>query len=181
MKRALILGITMATAPMATAHAQDRSMQARADDLASDLARCATIAADAPRLACLDKASSALLSARDAGQVVILDREGMRRAKRKVFGFQLPKLGLFGDGDEADGRGEPEVKEIESTLARVTPIGGGLYILTLADGSQWQTTEGRVNFAPRKDQAIKIEAGILGSYNARVTGAGRGVKVKRVR
>lgn len=179
MRTALILGITLLAAVPAAA--QDASSEARADTLAGALASCRAIAADAERLACFDKAAAALLAARDAGQVVILDREGMRRAKRRVFGFQLPRLGLFGDGDDADGKGEPEVKEIESTLTRVVPIGGGLYILALADGSQWQTTEGRTNFAPRKDQAIKVEAGILGSYTARVTGAGRGVKVKRVR
>ncbi len=179
MRTALILGITMAVA--APVLAQEQRGEARGDALAGELARCRSIGGDAERLACFDKAAAELIAARDSGQVVVLDREGMRRAKRRVFGFQLPRLGLFGDGDEADGKGEPEVKEIESTLSRVTAIGGGLYILGLADGTQWQTTEGRTNFSPRKDQPIKIEAGILGSYNAKITGQGRGVKVKRVR
>lgn len=179
MQTALILGITLAMATPAVAGGQQG--EAQAGPLSDALAACRAIAADGERLACFDRAAAALLKAREAGEVVILDREGMRRAKRRVFGFQLPRLGLFGDGSDDDAKGEPEVKEIESALTRVNNIGNGLYALTLADGSQWQTTEGRTGFFPKADQAIRIEAGILGSYNAKLGGSSRSVKVKRVR
>ncbi len=181
MRRALILGITMAAAAASPAAAQDRGAEARADGLTGALAACRAIGGDGERLACFDRAAAALLAARDQGQVVVLDREGMRRAKRRVFGFQLPRLGLFGDGKDEEGKGEPEVKEIESTIARVVPAGGGTYLLGLADGSTWQTTEGRTNFVPRRDEKVKVEVGILGSYNLKVAGSNRSVKAKRVR
>ncbi len=181
MRGALILGITLAAAAGVPAAAQDGRGEARADGLAGALAACRAIGGNAERLACFDKAAAALLSAKDDGQVVILDREGMRRAKRRVFGFQLPRLGLFGDGRDDEGKGEPEVKEIDSTITRVVAAGGGTYILGLADGSTWQTTEGRTNFVPRRDEAVKIEVGILGSYNLKVAGSNRSVKAKRVR
>lgn len=146
--------------------------------LADRLVECRTIADGTQRLACFDRTSTALASARDAGDLVVLDREGMRKAKRAVFGFSLPRIRLFGDGQEA--RAEPEVKEIDSTLASVGSAGYGLHRLTLADDTQWQTTEARTGFLPRSGQPIRIEAGLLGSYNATIGGK-RSVKVKRVR
>jgi hypothetical protein len=101
--------------------------------------------------------------------------EEVRQAKRSLFGFSLPRIRLFG-GDESN---EPEVREIESTLASVQSAGGNRWALTLADNSRWQTTDASSTFFPRNGQDVKIEAGILGSYSAKI-GSGRAVKVKRI-
>ncbi len=180
MRTALFLGISMAIAAPAAAKAQQSNGSAAA--LADALAQCRGQSDDSARLACFDRTAAALLAARDAGDVVMLDREGMRRAKRRVFGFQLPRLGLFGEGqNDASAKGEPEVKEIESTLTRVANAGNGLFVFVLGDESQWQTTETRSGLFPKAGQPIKIEAGILGSYIARLNNSNRAVKVKRIR
>jgi hypothetical protein len=173
---ALRIAVAFLAASPAASHAQQA--EERASAIADALVECRAITDNTGRLACFDRTSAALATARDAGDLVVLDREGMRKAKRAVFGFSLPKIRLFGDGRE--GRAEPEVKEIDSTLASVGSAGYGLYRLTLADDTQWQTTEARTGFMPRSGVPIRIEAGLLGSYSATIDGK-RSIKVKRVR
>lgn len=173
-----VLGASIALSAPAGARQADDG--AKGSALGDALAACRSQPDATARLECFDRATAALIAARDAGEIVILDREGMRRAKRRVFGFQLPRLALFG-GDDDDGAREPEVSEIESTLARVQSVGAGNYLFILADETQWQTTEARSGIFPRAGQPIRIEAGILGSYNAKLNNGSRTVKVKRVR
>ena len=108
-------------------------------------------------------------------RIVVLDRGDVQRAKRSLFGFSLPRIRLFG-GSDAD---EPEVQEIESTLTGARSAGGNRWDLTLADNTRWQTTDASSTFFPRQGQSVKIEAGMLGSYSAKI-GSGRAVKVKRI-
>ena len=150
----------------------------RADRLIESLTKCRTIADAAARLPCLDAAVAAILAARDRREVVVIDREGVRQAKRSLFGFSLPKIRLFGrDGDAAGS--EPEVQEITSQIAAVGRADRTRYALRLADGTQWQTTE-TVRFPPQAGDPIKITAGILGSYRATIrnNGAGRVIRVR---
>ena len=87
----------------------------------TELVGCKAIADGAARLACFDAASAKMQQAADAKEIVILDRAEVRRTKRSLFGFLLPKLPFF-DDDEKD-----EFTNIESTFASVTPIGYGKY------------------------------------------------------
>lgn len=141
-----------------------------------NLLACRGIGDAAARVACYDTAVAALQEARDKKEVVVLDREGVKQAKRSIFGFSLPKLKLFGGSD----KDEPEVTEITSTLSEVKPASYGLYFYALEDGSVWQTTEPQGASEPRRGQSITIKAGMLGSYISHV-GKDRGVKVKRIR
>lgn len=150
-----------------------------APQLVEALAACRQITSESERLGCYDRAAAALATARERGDVVVLDRDGMRQAKRRLFGFSQPRQSLFSDGPD-DGAREPRIEAIESTLTRTSPVGNGRHLLVLADGTHWQTTETRSGFFPRTGDAIKVEAGILGSYNARVGRANRSIKVKRV-
>lgn len=163
-----------AIAPQAAANDGAPGMAGR---IAAELTACRGVADAAQRLACYDRAASTLERLRADGEVVLLDREGVREAKRAVFGFSIPRIRLFGQNS---GREEPEVQAIESSLAQVRPAGHGLFLLSLADGSQWQTTEARTGFFPSAGMPIKVTAGILGSYVASIDG-GRGMRAKRVR
>lgn len=150
----------------------------RADRLIDALAQCRTIADATPRLACLDAASAAILSARARKEVVVIDREGVREAKRSIFGFSLPKIRLFGRGTDAEDV-EPEVTSIDSKVTAVALVQRTFWTFRLANGSQWQATEA-FRYPPNVGDEAHIEAGILGSYRASFGGRSAG-KVKRVR
>lgn len=171
MMRTLLMVASLAVA--APASAQDTTEQSSV--IADQLLNCRSITQAEARLACFDANAATFAAAREANQIVVLDREEVRQAKRSLFGFSLPRIRLFG-GDESN---EPEVREIESTLANVQSAGGNRWTLTLADNSRWQTTDASSTFFPRNGQDVKIEAGILGSYSAKI-GSGRAVKVKRI-
>ncbi|WP_375428091.1 hypothetical protein [uncultured Sphingomonas sp.] len=137
------------------------------------LARCRLITEPTARLACFDAAAAQLQDAVSTGQVTMLDREGVRQTKRSLFGFTLPRVGLFGRSD-----GEPEFTEIDTTIARVLPLGFGKYELMLKDGARWQTTDALAS-PPRSGSAVRIRKATLGSYFINVNGR-RGVKGRRI-
>jgi hypothetical protein len=174
--RASITGLLLSATLAGPVVAQDQVGQA--DRLVDALARCRGVAAPDAKLACFETAATALIAARDKREIVVVDREGVRQAKRSVFGFSLPKIRLFGRSGDAEDI-EPEVKSIETSVSSVGVVARTLLTLRLADGSTWQTTE-QARFSPQAGDPIKIEAGILGSYNAAIRGRGIG-KVKRVR
>src|SRR5690348_11419617 len=53
---------------------------------------CRKLTDDAARLACYDRAVTAMASAEQSGDLVSIDREQRRAARRQAFGFQLPTL-----------------------------------------------------------------------------------------
>ncbi len=170
----LPVGTMVAVLLTTPATAQDRTGQS-SSALTDGLLSCRQIAEPTERLACFDRAAGTFADAREKREIVVLDRADVRRAKRSLFGFSLPRIRLFG-GSEAD---EPEVREIESTLTSARSAGGNRWDLGLADESRWQTTDARSTFFPRVGEPVKIEAGILGSYSAKI-GNSRSVKVKRI-
>lgn len=101
---------------------------------------CRDITDNAARLACFDGAVGALAQAQQDKDVVVVSREEMRKTRRGLFGFVLPKLGLFGGGNDDENDAE-EIKEITATIAS---FGGGTghYVFTLDDGAVWEQTEG---------------------------------------
>lgn len=135
-----------------------------------DLAACRSIAAPEQRLACFDRAADALVSARQSREIVVLDRQEVKKTERSLFGFSLPKLPFFGGGGEGGKANEPRVDEIESTIAGISPAGYGKYSFRLADGSIWQMIEMDTNMKPRAGDKIRIERAALGSFRASIKG-----------
>lgn len=136
---------------------------------------CRSIADAAARLACFDSAVSAMASAREDKELVVMDRTAVREARRGLFGFTLPKLKLFGGGDDDD---EEDVKEIETTIAGMRSAADGFPIFTLADGARWKQTDGRIAY-PKAGTAIRIRRAALGSYMAQIDKRA-GIRVMRM-
>ncbi|MFY8048152.1 MAG: hypothetical protein ACOVNS_04970 [Erythrobacter sp.] len=134
----------------------------------------------AERLACYDTAVAAMVAASSEGEVRVVDREEVRQTRRKLFGFALPDLGIFGGKDDKD---DPEQAEefttLQTTIAGVRAI-NGKYVLTTAEGAQWQLDEMPARLMkPKVGQPVEIKAGALSSYFLRINGQG-GVKGRRV-
>lgn len=140
---------------------------------------CRTILPDSARLACFDREAAAFINAAENGQVSIIDRAELQEARRSLFGFSLPKLGVFGGRSnriEAE-----ETKELKSEVLRATSIGAGKYRIVIADRKAiWETTEASLTGRqPRPGDAVHIKKGSLGSYFIRL-GSQPWVKGRRV-
>ena len=142
------------------------------------LLNCSAIDQESARLTCFDREASQLRQAIAKRHLVVLDRGEVRRTRRSLFGFSLPSMKMFGNGET-----KAETAEVAKLDTRITSVrrasGYGLYLLTLAEGGTWQTIEANRNFEPVTGQTIVIERGLIGNYNAKVDG-GRAVRVKRV-
>jgi hypothetical protein len=137
------------------------------------LMNCRSIAAADQRLACFDKEAAAMEQAIQARNLVFVDREKARAAKRSLFGFSVPDFGgLFGGNDD-------EVKQIESTIRSTGRNPDGGLVITLADGSVWSQTDDWPGLDPRPGKKVIVKRGTLGTFWLSIPGQ-NGIKVKRV-
>ena len=155
------LALALIAAPAA---AKDKDKAVAPPAIYQAVVDCRALTDPAQRLACFDRTVGEMAKAGEAKDLVVLDRETMRETRKGLFGFSLPKLKLFGGGDEDD---RDEVKEIESTISGIRTADDGLPIFTIADGARWKQTEGR-NVYPKVGDPIRIKKATLGSYMANV-------------
>lgn len=141
------------------------------------LAACRTIGDNAQRLACFDREAAALIVSVEKNDTVLLDKQEVRKTKRSLFGFSLPRLPFFG-GDKDPDREQPEFTQIETPIKTIRNIGYGKFRFTVDDGALWETTEG-LNAFPKPGQKVLIKKGLMGSYFIRFEGS-RSVKGMRV-
>jgi hypothetical protein len=126
------------------------------------------------RLNCFDRETRVVADALARRDLVAVDREKMSSTRRSLFGFPLPKLGIFGsdDGDE--------VKQVDGLIAGVGRNRDGGYTFRLADGARWSQMDGKpIALEPRAGDKVVVKRGLLGSYILSVAGQ-PGVKVQRV-
>lgn len=175
-------GITVATIGALTfASAASAKEMRDSPELFRNLLDCRSIADSNQRLACFDKATGALDEAQKKRDLVVVDRKQIRETRKSLFGFTLPKIGIFGgDDDKDDKRADAdEIQEIESVVEGARPIQGGNWSLRLAkDAGTWETTS-TLTVDPRAGDKVKIKKASLGSYLGSV-GINRGVRFRRV-
>jgi len=139
------------------------------------LLACRSITDSAERLACYDKSAASISEAVAKKDIVVYDRESVRKTKRGLFGFSIPNLGIFGDDDD-----EVAVKQIDGEIVSTAFNADGGYIFRLADGSRWSQLDSKpIAFAPQSGEKVVVKKGTLGSYFLSV-GKQPGVKVKRI-
>jgi hypothetical protein len=143
------------------------------------LQQCRTLADSAARLACYDKAVDALTAATASNDVVIVERTEVRKARKGLFGFTLPRIGfLTGKPDNAEDRADEA--ELETTITAARGIGYGKWRFTVEGGATWETTEANMGFNdPLPGRKVLLQKGSLGGYFATV-GKGRRVAAKRI-
>jgi hypothetical protein len=143
--------------------------------------QCRAIADEKARLACYDSSVGQLETARTSGAVVVVDREEVRKARRGLFGFHLPSLGLFGHGDKADGGDDvDEIKEINGVVRSAVKNADGGWIITLEDGARWEQTAAMTfGRRPRAGSKVTIKRGVLGSFKMSIDDS-PAVKARRI-
>lgn len=165
---AAFLALAIAASP---SQAQEQPAAVRA------LATCRGIDDSAERLACYDREAGALLQSVEKKETVVLDQAEVKKTKRSLFGFTLPRLPFFNNG-RSDVRDDPEFQEIETPIVTVRSIGYGRFRFTIDEGAVWQTTEG-INAFPKPGEKVVIKKGLMGSYFIKFEG-NRSVKGMRV-
>ncbi|WP_308515593.1 hypothetical protein [Sphingomonas flavescens] len=145
--------------------------------LVAAIDRCRQIGDPTQRLACYDNAAGALVQAANTGTVAIVDQGEIRKARRSLFGFTLPKIPFFSGDSTAD----EAQRRLDSTITSVRPLNNGYYRIVIAeDNATWETSDSSVSFdPPRVGQKITILRGPLGSYFLRINGQ-IGVRGRRV-
>lgn len=163
----------------APAAAQPKNEPAPLPQTAMQVIACRAIQPAAERLACFDREVAAFEAAAAARELMVYDREQVRKTRRTLFGIPLPDLNIFGDG-EAGGEGDEGFSQIESTLRSVRQDGRGRYLFMLEDGARWAQIDTReLSATPREGQKIRIRRAVMGSYLANV-GSNVAIRVRRV-
>ena len=146
--------------------------------LVGALAACRAITDPTERLACYDKEAGALVTATQAGDVSVVDRAEVRKARKSLFGFSMPNLPFFSGDDSANDASDT----LETTVSKASGIGYGKFRITIAEGNAvWETTESYSTMhEPRPGDKVSIKRGPLGSYMLRIGKNNRSVKGKRV-
>jgi hypothetical protein len=145
------------------------------------LIRCRSIAEPAARLQCFDAAAAALQTAQERREVVVVDRAQVREGRRRLFGLALPRIPIFGGGDDEDENEADRVSTIEGVVASASEDSLGHWVVTLQDGATWvQTDNVALALRPRPGQRVVINRAALGSFMMRVNNQ-PGIRVRRTR
>lgn len=176
----LLVAALLGLASPAFAQRGDRRQDQRPESFEA-LVHCRAIAEDAARLRCFDTAAAALEQAAERRDIVVVDRNQVRETRRRLFGFALPAIRLFGGGGGDEGRGsaDEEVREIHGIASTASERGGRLTV-TLEEGAVWtQIDDQPLAIWPRRGTAIVIRRGILGNFMMEVAGQ-PGIRVRRI-
>lgn len=123
------------------------------------MAKCKLLTDNGARLSCYDGAVTEFEAAVKNHDVVVMDRNTMREARRGLFGFTLPRTPLF-NGDNV----HDNVSEVDTDVISAVSLGNGKWRMRMADGALWETTEGVGWKAPKVGSVIHLKAGAFGSY-----------------
>ncbi len=141
------------------------------------LISCRAIADPAARLACYDTQVERLDTAEKNSEVVVLDKAEVKKARRGLFGFTIPDLGIFG-GRKSEVDDIEKITEIESTIKSAGVNRAGKWSFIIEDGARWVQTDTANIRTPKVGMKIRIREAALGSYFANIDDR-PGVRVRR--
>lgn len=170
----LAAGLLVAT----PTNAQDEAgTQSNSAEYVDALKKCQSIETDTDRLACYDTAVGRVVTATDDGDLKIIDREDIQSTRRRLFGFSLPDLGIFGGSDDSD----DEEELFSSTVTSVSYRERKAITLVIADGDAvWRVANPPARLRRIKaGDTIEFKPAALGTYWLRINGQ-MGVKGRRV-
>ena len=134
--------------------------------------RCASIESDAERLACLDRA---YVGAGNSPARVPYANPAASRDSEPVATVTASSPDEFGKRNSPDAPRE----HIEATIVEVRSSGLKIDYLRLDNGQIWREIEdSRIRF--RKGRRVTISEGVMNSFDLKMDGANRIVKVRRL-
>ncbi len=135
------------------------SANSRAQVLQS-LSDCRKLTDNTARLACYDTAAAGLEQAEAKGDIVVVDREQARKVRRQAFGFSLPSLDMFEEGEKQE-----DIDNTSGTVAYARQNGARKWVITLEDGAVWTQVDATELFVdPKVGDTVRIKKASLGSY-----------------
>lgn len=130
---------------------------------ADSVVACRSITDDLARLACYDRAATALAEAQAKREIVIMDRPSIKKTRRSLFGFNVGKLPFMAEAQDES--------ELDTTIASVRSLGYGKWAFSTAEAANWRTTEPLTSpLPPVSGQKVVIRRAALGSYFAKIAG-----------
>lgn len=135
---------------------------------------CRAIEQNEARLACFDGAVDTVIARQDSGELQVLDKEDVAQTRRGLFGFSLPKIGIFASGDEE------ENTILQSRITALRRLRSDHWEIEISEGSVWRATNTPRQFRPEVGDEVELEKAAMTSYWLRVNGA-LGVKASRIR
>jgi hypothetical protein len=156
-KNLITLSVMILSAAAVHGKDTDKLVQPR---VAADLIACRAIADTTVRLACFDERIKLFDEATSRKQLIVIDETEMRSARRGLFGFTLPKIKLFDNGNIGD-----DPKQLDTTIADVGRAKDGSWLISLTEGGQWVQTDDRsLALSPKVGNKVSVVRGVLGSY-----------------
>ncbi|KWV95452.1 hypothetical protein ASS64_05530 [Erythrobacter sp. AP23] len=135
---------------------------------------CRVIQQNEARLACFDAAVDNVIARQDSGDLQVLAKEDVAKTRRGLFGFSLPRIGIF-SSDKED-----ELAVLQSKITGLRRLRSDHWEIEIAEGSVWQATNTPRRFKPEVGDDVELEKAAMSSYWLRVDGA-HGVKARRIR
>jgi hypothetical protein len=173
-----MLAALLAAAPAAALAQRQGAAPPPRPEAFEALIRCRSIAEAGARLQCFDAAAAALQAAQERREVVVIDRAQVREGRRRLFGLTLPRIPIFGGGDDDDHDAD-RVDTVEGVVASATQDNLGHWVVTLRDNAVWvQTDNNTLALRPRPDQRVVINRGAMGGFMMRVNNQ-PGIRVRR--
>lgn len=168
----LAIGALVWAGAMAGAQTPDDAKNPRVEALR----KCQAVAEATQRLACYDLAAAAFFTAADGGELRVVDQETVRKTRRRLFGFALPDLNIFGTGGKDD---DPPLDMLETTITSARRIGPN-WIITTPEGGTWEIPNVPSSFRdPRSGDKVVFKRAALGSYFIRI-GKQIGIRGRRI-
>jgi len=155
-----------------------------ARDVLVEVAKCADIADAAERLKCFDAAVARVKSALAAPQP---EQPAPSKSILDWFGFSRPtpvtKTEDFGKPPAP--QPEEEIQQISATVIEYAKTPRGKAVFILDNGQVWRQLDADTSVIldpdPAKPMKVKIERGVLTSYNLTIEGRNGLIKVSRVK
>jgi hypothetical protein len=160
--------------------AQAQSPEAHSAKTLSGLYACEAISAPMEQLACFKRETALLRTGETSGEFVTIDKAAAKEIEKDSFGFNIPKLKLF--GGKSEGKKSESLKELSLAIKRTSKTARGYIRFYLENGQVWEQTQaGYVGRLGKKDpDMLLIKNAAFGSFRARVNEKGPLVRVRRI-